>query len=204
MLLKLGVNFIVFIKLFLKYNSIFLQDRMNRVHGFNTLESSSIFVLCFTLVPHMIPGKVYGCSKLQKIALKVFYFCKIFKAQANIMKSVKFFIFVLYCTKRTCSQIEPQLLKKKMGAKHPRSLVYINIKIILVIIFSPYFILLIPKKVVIFTSDRVIHSFNVLLSAWREVANSFSTEFFSSTCLLKSGVHSGKLIISAPIDHNHK
>ena len=91
-----------------------------------------------------------------------------------------------------------------MGPKRPRSLVYINIKIILVIIFSPYFILLISKKLVIFTSDRVIHSFNVLLSAWREVANSFSTEFFSSTCLLNSGVHSGKLIISAPIDHNHK
>ena len=30
-------------------------------------------------------------------------------ARKNIIKSANFFIFVLYCTKRRCSQIKPQL-----------------------------------------------------------------------------------------------
>ena len=30
-------------------------------------------------------------------------------AQKNIMKSAHFFVFVLYCTKRRCSEIKPQL-----------------------------------------------------------------------------------------------
>ena len=29
-------------------------------------------------------------------------------AQKNIMKSANFFVFVLYCTKRRCSEIKPQ------------------------------------------------------------------------------------------------
>ena len=29
--------------------------------------------------------------------------------QKNIMKSANFFVFVLYCTKRRCSEIKPQL-----------------------------------------------------------------------------------------------
>ena len=37
-------------------------------------------------------------------------FLKYFKnAQKNIMKSANFFVFVLYCTKRRCSEIKPQL-----------------------------------------------------------------------------------------------
>jgi len=41
---------------------------------------------------------------------KSFLFLKNFEnAQKNIMKSANFFVFVLYCTKRRCSEIKPQL-----------------------------------------------------------------------------------------------
>ena len=44
------------------------------------------------------------------LCLKVFYFCKVLKMrEKNIMKSANFFVFVLYCTKRRCSEIKPQL-----------------------------------------------------------------------------------------------
>ena len=45
----------------------------------------------FSLGPYMTPGKVYGCSILQKFVSKLF------------------FIIVLYCKKRRCSQTAPQL-----------------------------------------------------------------------------------------------
>ena len=39
-----------------------------------------------------------------------FYFCKILKIDGkNIIKSAKFVVIVLYCTKRKYSKIDPQL-----------------------------------------------------------------------------------------------
>ena len=44
------------------------------------------------------------------MCLKVFYFCKILKMREKILWNPQtFFVFVLYCTKRRCSQIKPQL-----------------------------------------------------------------------------------------------
>jgi len=46
----------------------------------------------------------------KNLCLKVFLFLKNFEnAQKNIMKSANFFVFVLYCTKRRCSEVKPQL-----------------------------------------------------------------------------------------------
>ena len=52
----------------------------------------------------------YWMIKILKIyVLKVFYFEKFWKCAKNIMKYANFFVFVLYCTKRRCSEIKPQL-----------------------------------------------------------------------------------------------
>ena len=53
-------------------------------------------------------------SKFKKFVFKSFLFLKNFEnAQKNIMKSANFFVFVLYCTKRRCSEIKPQLKAEK-------------------------------------------------------------------------------------------
>ena len=53
-------------------------------------------------------------------------FVKFENARKNIVKSANFFVIVLYCTKRRCSQIKPQVkLKKDDGREAPKSLVYI-------------------------------------------------------------------------------
>ena len=47
--------------------------------------------------------------KILKNLCTSFLFLKNFEnAQKNIMKSANFFVFVLYCTKRRCSEIKPQ------------------------------------------------------------------------------------------------
>ena len=50
------------------------------------------------------------------------FFLKNFEnAQKNIMKSANFFVFVLYCTKRRCSEIKPQLkVEIKDGREAPK------------------------------------------------------------------------------------
>ena len=48
--------------------------------------------------------------KILKICVKSFLFLKNFEnARKNIIKSANFFVFALYCTKRRCSEIKPQL-----------------------------------------------------------------------------------------------
>ena len=54
-------------------------------------------------------GKVYERSKFQKFVFKSFLFCKILKMREKKMKYANFFVFVLYGTKRRCSQLKPQL-----------------------------------------------------------------------------------------------
>ena len=41
--------------------------------------------LIFCVWPQMTPGKVYGCSKLQKFAPKVVNFCKILKMREKVL-----------------------------------------------------------------------------------------------------------------------
>ena len=105
----------------------------------------SIFELIFCVVPHMTPGKVYRYSKLQKFVSKLFYFYLkfFFISQTNIMKSVKFsyFCFILYTEKMLTVRAT---IKSWNG--RVETLVYIYIKKVLVIIFSPYFIILFSKK----------------------------------------------------------
>ena len=57
----------------------------------------------------MTPGKVYERTKFQKYCLKVFILVKFENERKNIMKSANFFVFVLYCSKRRCSQIKLQI-----------------------------------------------------------------------------------------------
>ena len=45
---------------------------------------------------HMNPGKVYGCSKLQKFVSEFFYFCKILKMREKILLISWVFCF-LFC-----------------------------------------------------------------------------------------------------------
>ena len=48
--------------------------------------------------------------KILKICVKNFFiFVNFGNSRKNIMKSANFFVFVLYCTKRRCSEIKPQL-----------------------------------------------------------------------------------------------
>ena len=60
-------------------------------------------------------------QNLKNLCLKVFLFLKNFEnAQKNIMKFANFFVFVLYCTKKRCSEIKPQLkVEIEDGRKAP-------------------------------------------------------------------------------------
>jgi len=61
-------------------------------------------------------------QRLKKnLYLKVFYFCKILKMREKYYEIRKlFFDFVLYCTKKRCSQIKQQLkVEIENGHKAP-------------------------------------------------------------------------------------
>jgi len=48
--------------------------------------------------------------KILKMCVKKFLFLKIFENAQKILRNPQtFFVFVLYCTKRRCSEIKPQL-----------------------------------------------------------------------------------------------
>ena len=61
-------------------------------------------------VGHLGPqGRFMNDWNFKNLCLKVFYFCKILKMREKILWNPQtFFVFVLYCTKRRCSQIKPQ------------------------------------------------------------------------------------------------
>jgi len=61
--------------------------------------------------------------------LKVFYFCKILKMRKKIIRNPQTFLFVLYCTKRRCSQIKSQL-KVEIEDEHeaPYKLNMLNVR----------------------------------------------------------------------------
>ena len=52
----------------------------------------------FCVGPHMTPGKVYGCSKLQKFVSKVFDFCKSLKMREQIWVNPRNFFIVNFYT----------------------------------------------------------------------------------------------------------
>ena len=55
-------------------------------------------------------GRFMNDQNFKNLYLKVFYVCKILKLREQILWNPQtFFAFVLYCTKRRCSQIKPQL-----------------------------------------------------------------------------------------------
>ena len=60
-------------------------------------------------------------QNFKNLCFKVLSFCKILKMrEKNIMKSANFFVFVLYCAKRRCSQIKSQLkVEKEDGRETP-------------------------------------------------------------------------------------
>jgi len=74
--------------------------------------------------PHVAPGKVYGQSDFKYVILKYFYlklfnFVKFLKCAKNIMKSANL-KKNLYCTKRWCLQLKPQLkVEKEDGCEAP-------------------------------------------------------------------------------------
>ena len=62
----------------------------------------------FCVGPHVTPGKGYEWSKFQKFVFKSFFCFEILKMrEKNEIR--KLCCFVLYCTKRRCLQIKPQL-----------------------------------------------------------------------------------------------
>ena len=65
-------------------------------------------------------------QNLKNLFLKVFYFCKIFKMREKILRNPQtFFVFVLYCTKRRCSQIKPHIeVEIEDGRERSKSLVF--------------------------------------------------------------------------------
>jgi len=53
-------------------------------------------------------------QNFKNLYLKNFYFCKILKTHEKILRNPQtFFVFVLYCTKRSCAEKTP-LLKVKI------------------------------------------------------------------------------------------
>ena len=66
-------------------------------------------------------GRVMNDQNFKNLCLKVFYFWKIFKMRKKILWNPQtFFVFVLYCTKRRCSEIKPQLkVEIREGRKAP-------------------------------------------------------------------------------------
>ena len=72
----------------------------------------------------MTPGKVY------EFVFKGFLFLQNFEnARKNIMKSENFFVFVLYCTKRRCSEIKPQLKVELENGCEAKTFLLKNLKI---------------------------------------------------------------------------
>ena len=73
----------------------------------------------FWVGPRMNTGKVFGCSKLQNSVPKLFDFCKILKVREKISFNIQtLFLFVLYCKKRRCSQMElPSKVKIEDGSE---------------------------------------------------------------------------------------
>jgi len=55
-------------------------------------------------------GRFMNDQNFKNLCLKVFYFCKILKLRKKYYEISKlFFVFLLYCTKRRCSEIKPRL-----------------------------------------------------------------------------------------------
>ena len=72
----------------------------------------------FCVGSHMTPGKVQGCSKLQKFVFKSFWFLLNLKnARKNICKSTNFFVIDLKCTK---------MLTDRSTSWNVRTLVFYN------------------------------------------------------------------------------
>ena len=74
--------------------------------------------------PHVTPGKVYEWSKFQKFVFKSFHFCKILKMREKVLRNPQTFLLFLflYCTKRRCSQIKPQLKVEKEDGREKLSI----------------------------------------------------------------------------------
>ena len=57
-----------------------------------------------------LQGRIMDARNYKNLSPTNFDFCKIFKNPRKKLKhSRNLFVSVLYCTKRTCSQIEPQV-----------------------------------------------------------------------------------------------
>ena len=62
-----------------------------------------------------------GCSELQNLSQKYLDFLKNFKYLRKKITSRNIFVLVFYCTKRKCTQTEPQLkVKIKDGREAPK------------------------------------------------------------------------------------